>query len=184
MPAHRAARALELTILLAFLACAAPSLAQQEPGAAPAVSERKSFNAVPGPDAEYVLLSDRYTLRADGSVVHERTTRLQVNSYFAINRKYGESKVDYDPAIETFEVLTNRTVLPSGQVVEAPANAVVDDQPPAAEGNPLWSGLRRKIIVHSALEPGAVIEEAWRITAKPGAFPWVDLAEPLKAEGP
>ncbi|HLE60896.1 MAG TPA: DUF3857 domain-containing protein, partial [Thermoanaerobaculaceae bacterium] len=175
MPAHPAsARALVLPTLLALLAFATPSLAQPKPGAAP---ERKAFNAVPGPDAEYLLLSDHYTLREDGSVVHERRSRLQVNSYLAINRKYGESKVEFDPAIETFEVVTNRTVLPSGQVVEAPANAVVDDQPPAAEGNPLWSGLRRKIIVHTALEPGAVIEEAWRATDKPGALPWVDFTE-------
>jgi hypothetical protein len=103
-----------------LLAGADPGVAQPKPGLA---AERKAFNAVPGPDAEYLLLSDRYTLRADGSVVHERTSRLQVNSYLAINRKFGESKVEFDPALESFEVLTNRTVLPSGQVVEAPANA-------------------------------------------------------------
>ena len=140
---------------------------------------------MPGPDAEYLLA--RPTATPCARTVPWSTSarsRLQVNSYLAINRKYGESKVDYDPALETFEVVTNRTVLPSGQVVEAPANAVVDDQPPAAEGNPLWSGLRRKIIVHTALEPGAVIEEAWRITDKPGALPWVDFAEPFLAEVP
>jgi hypothetical protein len=48
----------------------------------------------------------------------------------------------------------------------------------------LWSGLRRKIIVHTALEPGAVIEEAWRVTDKPGALPWVDFTEALLAEVP
>jgi len=182
MPAHRgSARAFVLSFLLLSLAGAAPGLSQPKSGAA---AERKAFNAVPGPDAEYLLLSDRYTLRADGSVVHERTSRLQVNSYLAINRKYGESKVEFDPALEAFEVVTNRTVLPSGQVVEAPANAVVDDLPPAAEGNPLWSGLRRKIIVHTALEPGAVIEEAWRATDKPGALPWVDFTEAFLADVP
>jgi hypothetical protein len=170
-------------VLLA-IASAVPSFAQQRAGPATAATERKAFTAFPGPDAEYLVLVDRYTLRDDGSVVHERTSRLQVNSYLAINRKYGESKVEYDPAIETFEVVTNRTVLPSGELVEAPANAFVDDQPPAAEGNPLWSGLRRKIIVHTALEPGAVIEEAYRITLKADASPWLDFGEPLAAELP
>lgn len=178
------ARAFVLPTLLLAIASAGPGLTQHRTGPATAVAERKAFNAVPGPDAEYLVLIDRYTLRDDGSVVHERTSRLQVNSYLAINRKYGESKVDYDPAIETFEVVANRTVLPSGQVVEAPANAFVDDQPPAAEGNPLWSGLRRKIIVHTALEPGAVIEEAYRITLKADASPWLDFGEPLAAELP
>jgi hypothetical protein len=182
MPARQApARALVLPTLLLALASAAPGIAQQK-AAAPA--ERKAFNAVPGPDAEYLLLSDRYTLCDDGSVVHERRSRLQINTYLAINRKYGESKVDYDPAIETFEVLGNRTVLPSGKVVEAPANAVVDDQPYAAQGNPLWSGLRRKIIVHTALEPGAVIEETYRITRKAAASPWLEVGEPLAVEVP
>jgi Domain of Unknown Function with PDB structure (DUF3857)/Domain of Unknown Function with PDB structure (DUF3858) len=173
---------LALPAVLLAITAAGPGLAQERP--APAAAERKAFNAVPGPDAEYVLLSDRYTLLADGSVVHDHTTRLQVNSYLAINRKYGESKVGYDPAIETMEVVTNRTVLPSGRVVEAPANAVVDDQPPGAEGNPLWSGLRRKIIVHTALEPGAVIEEAYRITLKVDDGAWLDFGEPLAAEVP
>ncbi len=177
-------RAFVLPTVLLAIASIGPGFAQQRTDPAAAATERKAFNAVQGPDAEYVLLSDRYTLSADGSVVHERTSRLQVNSYLAINRRYGESKVDYDPAIETFEVITNRTVLPSGQVVEAPANAVVDDQPSAAEGNPLWSGLRRKILVHTALEPGAVIEEAYRITLKAEARPWLDFGEPLAAELP
>jgi hypothetical protein len=182
MPNHRrSAHALIVPLCLLSLIAAAPGLAQPKSGAA---SERKAFNAVPGPDAEYILLSDRYTLQADGSVVHEHTSRLQVNSYLAINRKYGESKVEFDPSLQAFEVVTNRTVLPSGQVVEAPANAVVEDQLPAAEGNPLWSGLRRRIIVHTALEPGAVIEEAWRVTDKPGALPWVDFTEALLAEVP
>jgi hypothetical protein len=178
------ARALVLPTVVLAIASAGPGLAQQRTGPAAAAAERKAFSAVPGPDAEYLVLVDRYTLRDDGSVVHERTSRLQVNSYLAINRKYGESKVDYDPAIETFEVVANRTVLPSGQVVEAPPNAVVDDQPPAAEGNPLWSGLRRKIMVHTALEPGAVIEEAYRVTLKADASPWLDFGEPLAAELP
>ncbi|MFI5166526.1 MAG: DUF3857 domain-containing protein [Thermoanaerobaculales bacterium] len=146
--------------------------------------ERKAFAAVPGPDAEFLALLDRYTLRADGAVVHERRSRLQVNSYLAINRKYGETKVAYDPAVDTFEVLANHTVVPSGEVVEAPGNAVVDDQPAGAEHDPLWSGLRRKVIVHTALEPGAVIEEAWRVTRAAKAAPWLELAEATAFEPP
>ena len=139
---------------------------------------------MPGPDAEYLSLTDRYTLRSDGAVVHERRSRLQVNSYLAINRKYGETKVAYDPAVDAFEVLTNRTELPSGQAVEAPGNAVVDDQPASAQGDPLWSGLRRKVIVHTALEPGAVIEEAWRVTRGAAAAPWLEFAEATAFEPP
>ncbi|MBZ5590333.1 MAG: DUF3857 domain-containing protein [Acidobacteriia bacterium] len=146
--------------------------------------QRKAFVAVPGPDAEYLSLSDRYALLSDGAVVHERRSRLQVNSYLAINRKYGETKVGYDPAVETFEVLLNRTVVPSGQTVEAPANAIVDDQPPGADHDPLWAALRRKVIVHTALEPGAVIEEAWRVTRAATAAPWLELAEAIALEPP
>ena len=150
----------------------------------PAKTQPKAFLAVPGPDAEYLSLTDRYTLRSDGAVVHERRSRLQVNSYLAINRKYGETKVAYDPAVDAFEVLTNRTELPSGQAVEAPGNAVVDDQPASAQGDPLWSGLRRKVIVHTALEPGAVIEEAWRVTRGAAAAPWLEFAEATAFEPP
>lgn len=162
-PRATSVRAFLLASAFAAAAVAAPGWAA---GAAPAAAATppQAFAAVPGLDAEYLSVTDRYTVRADGAVVHERESRLQVNSFLAINRKYGETKVEWDPDSETCEVLANRTVLPSGQVVVAPANAVVDDQPPGAERDPLWSGLRRKVIVHTALEPGAVIEESWRVT--------------------
>jgi hypothetical protein len=143
-----------------------------------------AFKAAPGPDAIYHLLADNYSLTADNAVVHERRLRLQVNSYVAINRNYGETRVIYDPTVDTLEVLHNRTVLPSGATVTAPENAIVDDLPPAANGNPLWSHLRRKIIVHTALEPGAIIELAYRITTKQEAAPWLELGEAMAAEAP
>jgi hypothetical protein len=169
-------------IATSALAAAPPTTTATSPSVPTA--QPKAFVAVPGPDAEYLSLADRYSLRADGAVVHERRSRLQVNSYLAINRKWGETKVGYDPAVDTFEVLANRTVLPSGQVVEAPGNAVVDDQPAGAERDPLWTGLRRKVIVHTALEPGAVIEEAWRVTRAATAAPWLELAEATAFEPP
>ncbi len=181
MPARTSAlRALLIPVCVLVLMPAAVRPARAADPTAPP----KAFVAVPGPDAEYLALTDRYTLRADGAVVHERRSRLQVNSYLAINRKWGESKVPYDPAIETFEVLGNRTVPPTGAAVEAPANALVDDQPPGAEHDPLWSGLRRKVIAHTALEPGAVIEESWRVTRAAAAAPWLELSEPLAFEPP
>lgn len=160
-------------------AATAPPAGGPRPAAAP-----KAFAAVSGPDAEYLSLIDRYTLRDDGAVVHERTARLQLNSYLAINRAYGETKVAYDPAIDTVEVLHNRTVVPSGATIVAPPNAVVDDQPYPAHGNPLWSGLRRKVIVHTALEPGAVVEVGYRVTRTAAASPWLEFAEPLALELP
>lgn len=168
---------------------AAPTLVPVNPATAPARNagsgaHTRAFAAVPGPDAMYLQLTDRWALRPDGRLVHEQSSRLQVNSYLAINRGWGESKVAWDPTVETFEVLTNRTVLPSGAVVDAPANAVVDDQPPAAHGQPLWSHLRRKVIVHTALEPGAVIEQTWRITRRADAVSWLEAEEPLQLDIP
>lgn len=167
---------------LVFLLAAAATAAQpQVVTKAPPPSARlpKAFVAPPGPDAEALLLSDRWVLRADGAVVHERTQRIKVNSSLAINRDFGESRVVWDPAVETFEVLYNRTVRPSGEVVPGPANAIVDELPPAVHRNPLWSGLRRRVIVHTALEPGAVIEAAWRVTRAPSASAGMTVAEPL-----
>ncbi len=178
-------RAFLLAAAAAAAAAAVPGWAANAAPAAPAVAPRPAFAGVPGPDAEYLAVTDRYTVRADGAVVHERESRLQVNSFLAISRAYGETKVGWNPETETCEVLADRTVLPSGAVVEAPANAVVDDQPPGAERDPLWSGLRRKVIVHTGLEPGAVIEESWRITHTHGATPSVRVlrADRLRAAG-
>ncbi len=152
--------------------------------AADTPAARKAFIAVPGPDAEYLLLRDRYVLDRDGGAVHERELRLKINSFTAMHRFYGESRVELDPAAATIETLYNRTVLPNGQVVVAPENAVIDDLPPAAHRNPLWSQLRRRVFVHTALEPGAVIELGWRVTRKAGAFPWLEVNEAMAAEIP
>ncbi len=168
------------TILLAGAAglAAASPLAQSSP-APQAPAPPKAFVAVPGPDAEALLLHDRWTLRDDGAVVHERRQRIQVNSSLAINREHGETRVVWDPDVETFEVLSNTTALPSGQIVQAPANAVVDELPPQVHLNPLWSSLRRKVIVHTALEPGAVIETSFRVTRAADGAPALAVAEPL-----
>ena len=170
-------------VALSFLAAAAAVASAQaqvvtkaapEPAQAP-----KAFVAPAGPDAEALLVADRWTLGADGAVVHERTQRIRVNSSLAINRDFGESRIVWDPAVETFEVLHNRTVRPSGEVVPGPANAIVDELPPAVHRNPLWSSLRRKVIVHTALEPGAVIEASWRVTRAATTAAGMTVAEPL-----
>ena len=153
-------------------------------GAAEAPAARRAFAAVPGPDAEYLLLQDRYVLESDGGIVHERTVRLKINSFVAMHRLYGESRVEFDPATTAIETLHNRTVLPNGRVVPAPENAVIDDLPPAAHRNPLWSRLGRRVFVHTALEPGAVIELGWRLTHRPDAFPWLEVNEAMAAEIP
>jgi len=175
------------SVVLPFLAAAVAASAQPqvvtravpEPMNAP-----KAFAAPAGPDAEALLISDRWTLRPDGAVVHERSQRIQVNSSLAINRDFGESRIVWDPAVETFEVLHNRTVLPSGEVVQGPDNAIVDELPPAVHRNPLWSAVRRRVIVHTALEPGAVIEASWRVTRAPAAPAGMTVAEPLAHELP
>jgi hypothetical protein len=183
---------ISLTLLgIVLLAAPRAGSGQDRPAVAPSsltssagFPHTAAFAAQPGPDAEYLRLEDRYTLEDNGAVVHERTSRLVLASYLAINRKYGETKIEYDSDRETVEVLLNRTVLPSGQTVTAPANAIVDDQPATAHGNPLWSSLRRKVIVHTALEPGAVVEETLRITRRPGSPPWLELGESLNADVP
>jgi hypothetical protein len=144
----------------------------------------RAFVGLPGPDAEYLLLVDRYTLKDDGDIVHEREMRLKLNSFLAFNRRFGESRLEFDPAVEKVETLYNRTVLPDGTVVVAPANAVVDDLPPAAQRSPLWAGLRRRVFVHTALEPGAVIELGWRTTRASCAFLWLEASEPMAADVP
>jgi len=156
----------------------APAAEVSSPAAA------RAFSAVPGPDAEYLLLLDRYVLHPDGSAAHDRVLRLQVNSFMAIHRRLGETHFEFDPAVESIETLHHRTLLPDGAVIDAPAVATIDDLPPSALRNPLWSGLRRRIYIHTALEPGAVIELAFRIARPAGAFPWLELAEPLAAEVP
>jgi hypothetical protein len=167
-----------LSLLLASAAFAAQP--QVVTKAAPQTAGApKAFVSPAGPDAEALLIADRYTLRADGAVVHERTQRIRVNSSLAINRDFGESRIVWDPSVETFEVLFNRTVLPSGQVVPGPANAIVDELPPAVHRNPLWSSLRRRVIVHTALEPGAVIEASWRVTRAASMPAALMIAEPL-----
>ena len=174
--------ALSLSVAAAAAFAVQPQVvikAAPEPANAP-----QAFVAPAGPDAEALLLADRYTLRADGAIVHEHSQRIKVNSSLAINRDFGESRIVWDPAVETFEVLYNRTVLPSGEIVPGPANAIVDELPPAVHRNPLWSALRRRVIVHTALEPGAIIEASWRVTHTASTPAGMIVAEPLASDFP
>lgn len=183
-------RPLSVPVVFAALALAGAASAQpQRPPVGPPVLTSTSgfphfqiFPAVAGPDARYLELVDTFDVGADGTVVHERASRLQINSFLAIHRRHGESFFEYDPTLETVEVIVNRTVLPSGGVVEAPANAVVDDLPEAVQGNPNWAHLRRKVVVHTALEPGAVIELRVRITRRPEMAPFFELRVPLAVD--
>jgi hypothetical protein len=145
---------------------------------AAAAAAPPAFVPVAGADAEVLEHVERFELQEDGRVAHEVRTRLAVNSYVAINRLYGETTVVWDPRHDEVQVLANRTVLPSGEVVEAPANAVVDDLPQQVHRNPLWSHLRRRVVVHTALEPGAVIECAYRVTSHGAA--WLEAEVPLR----
>ncbi|HPC82242.1 MAG TPA: DUF3857 domain-containing protein [Thermoanaerobaculaceae bacterium] len=183
-------RVLWVPVAFAALALAGGGLAQPQrpPLGAPVLTSTAgfphphTFAAVPGPDARYLELVDTFDVSADGTVVHERASRLQINSFLAMHRRHGESFFEYDPTVEQVEVIVNRTALPSGDVVEAPANAVVDDLPAAVQGNPNWAHLRRKVVVHTALEPGAIIELRVRITRQPKAAPFFELRVPLAAD--
>lgn len=182
---HTSLRSGIVTLSLVLVAAVATAQPQVVTKAAPEPTHAPmAFVAPAGPDAEALLLSDRYSLRPDGAVVHEHSHRIRVNSSLAINRDFGESRIVWDPATETFEVLYNRTVLPSGEVVPGPANAIVDELPPAVHRNPLWSKLRRKVIVHTALEPGAVIEASWRVTRTATTPAGMTVAAPLAYEYP
>ncbi|RKY54757.1 MAG: hypothetical protein DRP89_04630 [Candidatus Neomarinimicrobiota bacterium] len=110
------------------------------------------------PDAEYIEIVKEYKLQSDGSVTFSYNHKLRLNSYFAINRHYGETFIIYNPDYQTLEVKNSETTMKDGKKVQSPLNAFNEVLPRFAADAPSFNHFREMVVTHVGLERGCTVD--------------------------
>ena len=135
-------------------------------------------------EAEYKKLAKTWTLNADGSQVFNYSMELTVFTHAAMNGKYGESFIVYNPKYQTLKINQSYTRQKDGTVVKTPANAFVGVLPKNAADAPAYNHLKEMVVVHTGLELGATIYLDYTLTSKPGYLPELDIFESIQQSSP
>lgn len=135
-------------------------------------------------EAEYKKLSKTWTLNADGSQEFRYRMELQLYTHAAMNGKYGESFIVYNPQYQTLKINESYTKQHDGTLVKTPANAFVEVLPRHAADAPAYNHLKEMVVVHTGLELGATIYLDYTITSQPGYLPELDLFEAIQQTSP
>ena len=113
--------------------------------------------------AEILNETVTYTISKDGSVQKKVSQRIQLNDAVAFGT-FGEWFYTYNPSLESVEILKSETVQPDGTVVPTPENGMMDQGPSAVANAPDFSYLRERMVSHTGLEPGCVVEFVWVVS--------------------
>ena len=123
------------------------------------------FSALLGevPDAEYIEIVKEYKLQPDGNVIFSYHHKLRLNSYFAINRHYGETFIVYNPEFQTLEVKKSETTMVDGKKIESRRNAFNEVLPRFFADAVSFNHLREMVITHIGLERGCTVDLSYVI---------------------
>lgn len=135
-------------------------------------------------EAEYKKLAKTWTLNADGSQEFRCNMELTIYTHAAMNSKYGESFIVYNPQYQTLKINASYTKQRNGNIVKTPSNAFVEVLPKSAADAPAYNHLKEMVVVHTGLELGATIYLDYTITSKPGYLPELDIFEPIQKSSP
>lgn len=111
------------------------------------------------PDAEYLLLRQKYVINNDGTtdINYRKELKLYRNRAFTAYADKGETFIVYNPAYETLTINEAYTIMADGKLVAAPKNAFIDQLPHEAIHCGRYNNLREMVVVHTALEYNATI---------------------------
>ena len=135
-------------------------------------------------EAEYKKLAKTWTLNANGSQEFRYNMELTLYTHAAMNSKYGESFIVYNPQYQTLKINKSYTKQKDGNIVKTPANAFVEVLPKNAADAPAYNHLKEMVVVHTGLELGATIYLDYTITSKPGYLPELDIFETIQQASP
>lgn len=135
-------------------------------------------------EAEFKKIARTYTLHDDGSQTLRIQKELTIYTHTAMNRTYGETFIQYDPAWQTVKINTSYTRQKDGTIIKTPQNAFVEVLPQSAADAPAYNRLKELVVVHTGLDLGSTIYLDYTITSKPGYLPALDLLYPLKELSP
>lgn len=124
-------------------------------------------------DAEYLQINKTYQLNEDGSVIETYHNKIKLHTYRATQRLYGEDFIIYNPEFQELKIIKSLTTMVNGKVVETPKNGYNEALPRYAAGDASLTGLRQRVVTHTGLECGCVVDFEYSITSKPGFLPGV-----------
>lgn len=143
-----------------------------------------SLPAYSASEANFVKLYKTYTLNADGSSEERVYKELKIFTHAAMNGKYGESFIVYNPEYQELKINDSYTVQKNGNIVRTPENAFVEVLPSVAANAPAYNHLKEMVVVHTGLELGATIVLDYSIISKGGRTGELDIFSPVKELSP
>ncbi len=138
----------------------------------------------PDADALYINLNKTFILNKDGSMTEKVEEQLKIFTYMAFNRRYGETKIAYNPEFQKVKVDESYTVMADGKKVESPENAYNEILPRYCAKSKAYNNIRELVVSHTALERDAVINCKYEISTKNGFYPFLMGDELLVQSSP
>lgn len=143
-----------------------------------------AFPALAASEASFKKLYKTYTLNVDGSSEERVYKELKIFTHAAMNGKYGESFIVYNPEFQQLKIHKSYTVQKDGSKIETPANAFVEVLPSSAANAPAYNHLKEMVVVHTGLELGATIVLDYSIITKPEMTGELDVFAMVKELSP
>ncbi len=122
-------------------------------------------------DAEYLELSTKYQLHADGSITETHHKKVKLHTYRATQRLFGEDFIIYNPEYQELTIHKSITIMKNGTKVKTPDNGYNEVLPRGVLGDKSYVNYREMVVTHTGLEKGAVIDFSYSITTKAGYLP-------------
>lgn len=138
----------------------------------------------PQADAIFHKISKEYTLNVDGSIDYRCVKQVQLLTYHAIHRLYGETFIIYDPDYQQLIINECYTVMADGKKVITPANAFNEVLPRFAANAPVFNRLKEMVVTHTALEIGSTIYLDYTLKTKKGFYPALMGQEQIAESNP
>jgi hypothetical protein len=135
-------------------------------------------------DALYKKIVITYTLNDDGSINYHYKHELDLYSYYAFNRLYGETFIIYNPEYQELKINNSVTTMSDGKKVPSPDNAFNEVLPRMASGAPPYSHLREMVVTHTGLEKNSTINLDYEIKSEKGFMPFLMGNEVLSQSSP
>ena len=143
-----------------------------------------TFSMAAASEAEYKKLAKTWILNADGSQEFHYTMELTLYTHAAMNGKYGESFIVYNPLYQTLKINEAYTKQKNGEIIQTPINALVEVLPRNAAHAPAYNHLKEMVVVHTGLELGATIHLDYTLSSKAGYLPELDIFEMIQQSSP
>lgn len=135
-------------------------------------------------DGRYLKMVKEYELKSDGSWTYHHSHQLQILSYYALNRRFGETFIVFDTLAQSLKINRSETLTPDGRLVPSPDNALNLVLPRFARNSADYNYLREMVVTHTGLEINAVINLDYELTTQAGFLPGMMGDEFLQADVP